>query len=552
MPESHQAGRRAAAGPKGRQTGRPTVKKLFACVVAAVLTATAAPVLAATPRDTLVMAWTFDDIISLDPAEIFEFSAAEFAGNTYDRLIAYDPDDVSNIYGEAVESWTISDDGKTFTFKMRPGIVFASGNPMTAEDAVFSLQRAVILDKSPAFILTQFGFTADNVKEKIRTIDDMTFVLETDKAYAPTLVLYCLTSTVASVVDKKLVMEHEKDGDLGYEWLKTNYAGSGAFKLGQWKANELLTLERNDNYWGGAPAMKRVIIRHVLETATQQLLLEKGDIDIARNLGPDQLASLRSNPDIRLQTSRKGGLYYLGLNQKNEILAKPQVRQALKYLIDYQGMEETVVKDLMVTHQAFLPIGLLGALEAKPFHLDVGKAKQLLAEAGYPNGFKVTMDTRSISPIMEMAQSIQATFAQAGVELEIIPGDGSQTLTKYRARNHDIYIGRWGPDYQDPHTNADTFARNPDNSDDAKSKPLAWRNAWDIPEMTKATDAAMLERDPAKRAALYREIQKIHQATSPFIIMYQQTEVAALRSNVKGFIMGPAFDDNLYHKVTKE
>src|SRR3546814_16501728 len=82
-----------------------------------------------------------------------------------------------------------------------------------------------------------------------------------------------------------------------------------------------------------------------------------------------------------------------------------------------------------------------------------------------------------------MAQSIQATFAQAGIELEIIPGDGSQTLTKYRARNHDIYIGRWGPDYQDPHTNADTFARNPDNSDDAKYKPLAWRHAWDIPEM---------------------------------------------------------------------
>src|SRR5690606_685759 len=145
---------------------------------------TAVPSQAETPRNALVMAWTFDDIISLDPAEIFEFSAAEFAGNTYDRLIAYNPEDVSDIYGEAVESWTISDDGKTFTFKMRPGIEFASGNPMTAEDAVFSLQRAVILDKSPAFILTQFGFTADNVAEKIRATDDMTFVLETDQAYA--------------------------------------------------------------------------------------------------------------------------------------------------------------------------------------------------------------------------------------------------------------------------------------------------------------------------------------------------------------------------------
>src|SRR3546814_19262848 len=80
---------------------------------------TAVPSQAETPRDTLVMAWTFDDIITLDPAEIFEFSAAEFAGNTYDRLIAYDLEDVSKIYGEAAESWTVSDDGKTFTFKMR-------------------------------------------------------------------------------------------------------------------------------------------------------------------------------------------------------------------------------------------------------------------------------------------------------------------------------------------------------------------------------------------------------------------------------------------------
>jgi peptide/nickel transport system substrate-binding protein len=512
----------------------------------------AVPTYAKTPRDILVIAFQIDDIISLDPAEIFEFTAAEYAGNTYDRLIGYDHEDVSKIFGVAAESWTISADGKTYTFKMRSGVKFASGNPMTAEDAAFSLQRAIVLDKSPAFILTQFGFTADNVKDKIKATDDMTLVIETDKAYAPTFVLYCLTATISSIVDKKLVMEHEQDGDLGYNWLKTNYAGVGPFKLNQWKANESLTLDRNDNYWGGVPAMKRVITRHIVEPATQQLLLEKGDIDIARNLGPDQLESIRKNPDTYVQEGVKGAVYYLGLNQKNEALSKPQVRQALKFLVDYKGMEGTVVKDLMSIHQAFLPKGFLGALETTPFTLDVGKAKALLAEAGYPNGFKVTMDTRNTSPIMEMAQSIQATFAQAGVELEIIPGDGGQTLGKYRARNHDIYIGRWGPDYQDPHTNADTFARNPDNSDDAKSKPLAWRNAWDIPEMTKEADAAVLERDPARRAEMYLEIQKVHQATSPFVIMFQQTEVAGVRADTKGFIIGPAFDDNRYAGVTKQ
>ncbi len=112
-----------------------------------------------------------------------------------------------------------------------------------------------------------------------------------------------------------------------------------------------------------------------------------------------------------------------------------------------------------------------------------------------------------------------------------IPGDNKQTLTKYRARQHDIYIGQWGPDYQDPHTNAETFAVQPRQPDDARRRPLAWRNAWDIPEMTKETQAAVLERDAAKRAAIYEEIQREHQKISPFVIIFQQIESSPRASN---------------------
>jgi peptide/nickel transport system substrate-binding protein len=506
---------------------------------------------AATPKDALVMAWQFDDITTLDPAEIFEFSGAEYAANTYDRLIGYDLDDVSKIYGVVAESWNVAADGKTFTFKIRKGIKFTSGNPLSAEDVAFSLQRAVIMDKSPAFILGQFGLTKDNVRDKVRAADPLTVVFETDKAYAPTFVLYCLTSTVASVVDRKEVMAHEKDGDLGYSWLGANSAGSGPFKLKTYKPSELIDLEANMDYWGGAPSIQRVFMRHIPEPATQRLLLEKGDIDIARNLGPDQIKGLEGNPEIRIHPAPKGGIYYLGLNQKVPALAKPQVRQALKYLVDYDGIADTILKGSMVPHQAFLPIGFLGALADKPFKLDPAKAKALLAEAGYPDGLTLTMDTRNNFPTLDMAQAIQATFALGGVKLEIIPMDGKQALTKYRARNHEIYIGRWAPDYQDPHTNADTFAKNVDNSDNATAKPLAWRNAWDIPEMSRKTDAAVMERDPQKRAQMYLELQREHQQTSPFVIMFQDIEVAAERQNVKNFILGPSFDTNFYNKVTK-
>ncbi len=507
--------------------------------------------LADTPDDSLVMALTIDDIISLDPAEAFEISALEVIGNTYDRLISYDLDDVSKIHGAVARSWKVSEDGKTFTFTIRDGIIFASGNELTAEDAAFSLQRVVMLDLTPSFILNQFGFTRDNVQQKIR-VKDGKLEMELDQSYAPTFVLYCLTAGIGAIIDSKLVMQNEKDGDLGHEWLKTNHAGSGPFALRSWKPNQSLSLTAHEEYWNGPPAMKRVLIRHVAESASQQLLLEKGDIDIARNLEADQLAGIEGNEDIKTTSTAKGTVQYVSMNQQNENLSKPAVREALKYLVDYRGIADTILKGKSTVHQAFLPVGILGVINDKPYELDVEKARQLLAKAGLPDGFKVTMDTRNITAIMSMAQSIQQTFAEAGVELEIIPGDGKQTLTKYRARQHELYIGPWGTDYQDPHSNADTFASNPDNADDAAVQPLAWRNAWEIPEMTKKTQASVLEKDAGTRAGLYEELQREHQKTSPFIIMFQDTEVASIRSNVNDFELGPSFDTNYYKSVTKD
>ena len=113
------------------------------------------------------------------------------------------------------------------------------------------------------------------------------------------------------------------------------------------------------------------------------------------------------------------------------------------------------MKNLGEVHQAFLPKGFLGAVNDNPYKLDVAKAKELLAKAGLPDGFSVTMDVRNTpADHRHRARPSSRRMAQAGIKIEIIPGDGKQTLTKYRARQHDIYIGVWGPDYQDPHTNA--------------------------------------------------------------------------------------------------
>ena len=207
--------------------------------VCAVATAASSwPVRASTPRDTLVMASAFDDIISLDPAEAFELSAGELMGNGYERLLRYDINDPSKLVPDLAREWSLAADGRTYTFTLKPGLRFASGNPLTAEDVVFSLQRAVLLDKTPAFILTQFGLTKANVAEKVRQTGPLTLTLETDKAFAPTLVYNCLTANVAGVVDKKLLMSREAGGDMGHAWLKTNFAGSGPLRFREWRANE--------------------------------------------------------------------------------------------------------------------------------------------------------------------------------------------------------------------------------------------------------------------------------------------------------------------------
>lgn len=522
----------------------------------------ASPAWTATPADTLVEAWAIDDTITLDPAESFELSAAEFIGNSYDMLVRLDINDTSKVVPGIAESWTISDDGLTYTFKLKQGIKFASGNPITAQDVAYSFERAVRLDKSPAFILTQFGLTGENVTEKAKAVDDGTFVFTVDKPYAPSFVLNCLTATIGAIVDKKLVEEHSEkvtptddykyDTDYGAAWLKTGYAGSGPFKIRDWRANEVVVLERNDNYYGEKAKLARVFYRHVKESATQRLMLESGDVDVARNLEPGDYEAVQKNADLTTTDAPKGTVYYISLNQKNPNLAKPEVREAFKYLVDYDAIGSTLIKGIGEIRQTYQAKGVLGALEASPYKLDVEKAKELLAKAGLKDGLSVTFDVRNTQPVTGIAESFQQTAAKAGVKIEIIPGDGKQTLTKYRARNHDLYIGQWGMDYWDPNSNAEAFTSNPDNGDDGANKTLAWRNAWDIPQLTEETKSALLERDSEKRAEIYKKLQQEALEQSPFVMIYQQIETAGIRGNVKGYKLGPTFDSNFLAPISKE
>ncbi|MEM6761678.1 MAG: ABC transporter substrate-binding protein [Pseudomonadota bacterium] len=511
------------------------------------------PAVAQTPDNMLVIATRIDDITTLDPAQSFEFAGSDIIRNVYGGLVNFDPLDLSAGYQpDLAESWTVSEDGKTITFKMREGMTFHSGNPVRAEDAAFSLQRVIKLNKTPAFILTQFGFTPENVDEMITfDADANTVSITTDKQYATSFVLNCLTATVGSIVDKETVMANEKDGDLGNEWMMTNTAGSYAYRDVVWKPNESVTMTAFDDFYLGEPTMDRVIVRHVVESATQRLLLERGDVDIARNLNPEDVAGVSDDPNVKVVDELRGRLMYIALNQKHPVLSNPKVVEAFKYAIDYEGMVGSFLKGQWTVHQAFLPRTYLGEIEDTPYTYDLDKAKALLEEAGVTE-LEIEAGVREAQERIEIAQSVQNALGQLGVKLNITIGTAKQILTRYRARDLDVYVGAWGPDYPDPNTNAATFAFNPDNSLEAQATGiLAWRNSWDTGGLTAKTEAAVVEPDREVRAGMYEDIQREFQKTSPFAIMFQKIEQAAMKKDLENFSMGGAITAAAYWKVTK-
>ncbi|PRD51562.1 ABC transporter substrate-binding protein [Phyllobacterium myrsinacearum] len=527
--------------------------KLFkAALLAASMIIPAAPFAhAATPGNALVVAQNIDDIVSIDPAEAYEFTSGEYVTQTYDRLVQYDAPDVKTLAPGLATAWTADDAAKTITFTLRDGVKFTSGNPLRAEDVVYSWKRVIALNKAPAFILAQLGWTPENY-DKMVTASGNTVVVKYDGDFSSAFVLNVLAARPASIIDAVTVQGHATNGDMGNAWLKSNSAGTGPFVLKAFRPAEIINLAGNPNYFAGAPAMKSVIIRHVAEAATQQLLLESGDVDIAKNLTPDQIASLSTKGTVNVETYPQAAVHFLSLNQKDEALTNPAIWEAARYLVNYKGMTDSFLKGQMQVHQAFWPAGFPGSLDETPYAYDPAKAKKILADAGVKTPIKVTLDVINSTPFTDMAQSLQAGFAEAGINFNIIPGTGSQVITKYRARTHEAMLLYWGPDFMDPDSNAKAFAFNEDNSDGNYQSTTTWRNGWAVPaELNAATKAARAEADPSKRNQMYVDLQKQVQAKSPIIVMFQAATQVALAKTVSGYVNGATSDFVFYRLVKK-
>ena len=288
-----------------------------------------------------------------------------------------------------------------------------------------------------------------------------------------------------------------------------------------------------------------------MRPSAQLLLLERGEVDIARDLTPDLIATLAGNDEIAVDSHPRGTLIYLAANAGHPILGNNQVVQALRYAVDYHGMVDSFLAGQFIVHQAFWPRGLWAAYTDTPHRLDINQARALLAQAGYGGGFAVRIDTLTSPPFPAIADALGATLAEAGIDAQVVTWEGAELWPRYRGRKHELILAPWSLDYVDPHSNADAFARNPDNRVEANlTGVLAWRNAWAHDGINAAVTRARNELDPEHRAQLYRDLQRRLQGEGPYVIMFQKTEQMARRRTVAGLATGPAFDQTWYRTVS--
>jgi peptide/nickel transport system substrate-binding protein len=489
-----------------------------------------------------------DDAVSLDPAKAYEFASSGVVNQLYDKLVDFAVDDFTKPIPELAESWDIAEDGKTWIFHIRQGVNFASGNPVNADAVVFSLRRLVKLADTPSWVITQFGVT----EESITKVDDYTMQIVLDQQYAPGVFLSCLAYTVGSIVDPQVVMEHEKDGDMGKAWLNDHSAGSGPYILEQWNRNESFVLKANENYWKGKPPFTRIIVRDIMESTNQMIMVEKGDVDVAWDLLPDQINKLKDNPDIEIHQTTTFYVRCVGMNVGYEPLGKSEVRDAIRYAIDYDGIVNEIMQGAAIKAQTFIPKGMYGYNPAMPYTLDLEKAKKLLADAGYPDGFDVELVCSPSTPWPDMAVKIQNDLAKIGINVKVTQMVGAQLYEKYRAQKLQMVLAQWGSDYVDPDANAKPFGHSNSVGDDAKIKQLAWRNMYVNLETSKLVDEGAQELEHEKRAEIYKKVTDMILDDGPFAILYYPLKQYAVRSNVKNFTGPPSFFLYDFTTLTKE
>jgi peptide/nickel transport system substrate-binding protein len=372
----------------------------------------------------------------------------EVSWNCYDRLISHEmktgPNgqpyyDKNKFKPELAEDMNIGD--MSVTFKLKKKATFQDGTPVTAKDVKWSLDRAVSVGGFPTF---QMGAGSLTKPEQFVAVDDNTF--RVDFARKDRLTVPDLAVIVPCVVNSELVKKHATEKDpWGMEFTKQNTAGSGAYKVASWVAGTEVVLERNDAWMGGPlPKTKKIIWRMVPSAGNRRALLERGDADISYDLPNKDFVELKQDGKLTIvSTPYSNGIQYIGMNVKNPPFDNIKVRQAVAYAIPYQKIMDAVLFGLAKPLFGAVPDAPTEVAWPQPhkYNTDIAKAKALMAEAGYPNGFDTTLsfDLGFAGVNEPLCVLTQESLAQIGIRTTINKVPGANWRTELNKKTLPLY-----------------------------------------------------------------------------------------------------------------
>jgi len=495
----------------------------------------------AQPQKTLVIAIGADQT-GLDPQTVQNNESGFIMSTIFDSVVNYKPGS-SEIGPGLAESWTVSPDGKVFTFKLRRGVKFHDGTPMNARTVADDLDRA-INPNNPCYVLARkgvdtyddftFGSVTDNTVAKMEVVDEYTLRFALPDPSAP--FLSSLAMTWQGIMSPAATKQYNCDAS-------QHPVGTGPFKFVEAVRNDHITLDANPDYWGGRPKVDRIIFKIVPESATRMLMLERNEVQILADVPPSDYARVQNNKALQLY--RQPGLTILGVAMSNDLgpFKDRRVRQAMNYAVDKAAINQGLYAGATTASQGMPPVLWGYNKGVSPYAYDVAKAKALLAEAGFPNGLATEMmvyaNPRGYNPIggAKLGEAVQSYLTKVGVNVKITQYEWGAYLDRFRHQPWEGFaITGWSGDNGDP----DNFLGDLFEWDIAKGRARTNNTSrHHNPAYDRLLRDARRTTDQTKREKLYEQANKLLHDDAPWIFMNHTNQVRAARANVKGFLLNP-------------
>ncbi|MBO8173544.1 MAG: ABC transporter substrate-binding protein [Bacillaceae bacterium] len=471
---------------------------------------------------------------SLDAHQISDYNSSRAAMEIYDQLVQF-KDESTELEPDLAEKWDVSDDGMEYTFYLKKDIKFHDGTPFNAEAVKFSIERQIDPDH-PYHDTGQFAyaeFTFGPV-DRVEVVDDYTVKIYLKEPFAP--FLSNMAMHAASIVSPEAVKKYGKD-------FSRNPVGTGPYKYVRWDPGVEVVLEKNPDYFKGEPKVDQLIFKPITDDQTRLAELEAGNLDLIVNVTPDDLVRLKEDGNFQVIEQAGMHVWWTAFNTQKEPFNNKKVRQAINYAVNKEAIVNEILKGTGELANSPLPPTVWGHNpNVKNYEYNPEKARQLLEEAGYPNGFEATYWIPESGSGMQqpatMAAAIQADLAKVGIELNIQTLEWGSYLDKVfvppSENDMDMHQMSWIGDNGDP-DNFLYILLSSEQWPTAGFNDAYYKNE----RVDELLSQARVTSDKEKRTQMYEEAQEIIMEDAPWIVLDHEKQIVIAQKNIKNFKLHP-------------